>query len=322
MIDFPTRAQADEARELASRHLHRTPLLRSQTLSDMTGHVLHLKLENLQRTGSFKPRGALSAMAALPEAERRRGVVTISAGNHAQGVAFAARRLKIPATVVMPATASPTKAEAARGYGAEVILHGDVAAAFDKVHELERERKLRFVHPFDDPRIVAGQSTLGQEILEDLPDVDAVLAGIGGGGLISGVAWAVKEGKSSARVVGVEPEGADTMFRSRQEGRAASINRTDTIADGLAAPFAGELNYRLVERYVDDLVRVKDEEILAAMRLLFERCKVVAEPAGAAALGALLAGKIHLRAGSVVCCVISGGNVGAEQFARLFSAGA
>jgi threonine dehydratase len=317
---FPTRAHANEARELVARHLHRTPIVRSRTLSEMTGHAVHLKLEALQKTGSFKPRGALSAIAALPEEERRRGVVSISAGNHAQGVAFAAHMLKIPATVVMPATASRTKAEAARGYGAEVILHGDVAAAFEKVHELERERGLRFVHPFDDPRIVAGQATLGMEILEDLPEVDAVLAGIGGGGLISGVAWAVKEGKPSARVIGVEPEGADTMFRSRQEGKAVRLNRLDTIADGLAAPFAGELNFQMVQRYVDDLVRVKDAEILGAMRLLFERCKVVAEPAGAAALGALLSGRIQLPPGSTILCVISGGNIGAEQFASYFYA--
>lgn len=318
-MTLPTGAQASEARAQVSRYLHRTPILRSRTLSDLTGHAVHLKLENFQKTGSFKPRGALSAMAALTAEETRRGVITISAGNHAQGVAFAAQKLRIPATVVMPANASRTKAEAARGYGAEVILHGDVAAAFEKVHELERERGLRFVHPFDDPRIVAGQATLGMEILEDRPDVEVVLAGIGGGGLISGVAWAVKEGKPSTRVIGIEPEGADTMFRSRREGKPARIERIDTIADGLAAPFAGELNFELVERYVDDLVRVKDAEILAAMRLLFERCKVVAEPAGAAALGALLAGRVELPAGSQVCCVVSGGNVGAEQFAKYFS---
>jgi threonine dehydratase len=244
-------------------------------------------------------------------------VISISAGNHAQGVAFAARVLGIRATVVMPQTASPTKVEATRDYGAEVILHGDVAAAFQKLRQLEKERSLHFVHPFDDPKVVSGQATLGMELVEDLPDLDAVVAGIGGGGLISGVAWAVKELRPVARVFGVEPEGADTMFRSRKEGKPVHLEHTNTIADGLAAPFAGELNYRLVERYVDGLYRVSDDEILAAMKLLLERCKTVAEAAGAAGLAALVAGKLPLPPGSRVCCVISGGNVGAGQLASL-----
>jgi threonine dehydratase len=199
-----------------------------------------------------------------------------------------------------------------------VILHGDVAAAFSKVRELEQDRGLHFVHPFDDPKVVEGQATLGMEIVEDLPDVDAVVAGIGGGGLISGVAWAVKTLRPNAKIMGVEPEGADTMFRSRQEGKAARIEKTNTIADGLAAPFAGELNFQLVQRYVEDLVRVSDEEILAGMRLLFERCKTVAEPAGSAAVGALVAQKLSLKPNSRVCCVVSGGNIGIEKIAEWF----
>ncbi|PYQ14654.1 MAG: pyridoxal-5'-phosphate-dependent protein beta subunit [Acidobacteria bacterium] len=318
-MQAPSWEDARKAREVVSRALHRTPLVGSETLSRLTGHRVQLKLENLQKTGSFKPRGALNHMAALSPEAKVRGVITISAGNHAQGVAYAAKVLGLSATVVMPESASPTKAEAARGYGAEVILHGDVAAAFAKVRELERDRGLHFVHPFDDPRVVAGQATLGMEIVEDLPDLDAVLVGIGGGGLISGVAWAVKELRPGARVIGVEPEGADTMHRSRREGKPARLEKTTTIADGLAAPFAGELNFCLVERYVDELVRVTDSEIVMAMRLLFERCKTVAEPAGAAALGALLARKISLNPESRVCCVISGGNVGADALASLFS---
>jgi threonine dehydratase len=316
----PSWEEAQRARERVARHLHRTPLVSSETLSLLTGHRIFLKLENLQKTGSFKPRGALHHMASLPPEVQRRGVVSISAGNHAQGVAYAAKVLGIRATVVMPETASRAKAEAARGYGAEVILHGDVAAAFSKVRELEKDRGLHFVHPFDDPMIVAGQATLGMEIVEDLPDLDVVVTGIGGGGLISGIAWAVKELRRTARIVGVEPEGADTMLRSRQEGKAARIDKTRTVADGLAAPFAGELNFRMVQRYVEDLVRVSDQEILAGMRLLFERCKVVAEPAGSAALGAMVAGKVPLPAKSTVCCVVSGGNIGMELLAELFGA--
>ncbi|HEV8376237.1 MAG TPA: threonine/serine dehydratase [Candidatus Polarisedimenticolia bacterium] len=314
----PIWEDAQRARERIGRDLHRTPMVGSETLSRLTGHRVFLKLENLQKTGSFKPRGALNHMASLPVETRRRGVVSISAGNHAQGVAYAARVLGIQATVVMPETASRTKAEAARGYGAEVILHGDVAAAFSKVRELEQDRGLHFVHPFDDPKVVEGQATLGMEIVEDLPDVDAVVAGIGGGGLISGVAWAVKTLRPNAKIMGVEPEGADTMFRSRQEGKAARIEKTNTIADGLAAPFAGELNFQLVQRYVEDLVRVSDEEILAGMRLLFERCKTVAEPAGSAAVGALVAQKLSLKPNSRVCCVVSGGNIGIEKIAEWF----
>ncbi len=308
------------AHEAVRPHLHRTPLVRSETLDRLTGHQIHLKLENLQKTGSFKPRGALNHLSALSSEVRSRGVVTISAGNHAQGVAYAARVLGIPATVVMPAGASRAKAEAARGYGAEVILHGDVAAAFQKVHELERERGLHFVHPFDDPRIIAGQATVGLEILEDLPDVDAVSVGIGGGGLISGVALAVKEIRPAARLIGVEPVGADTMFRSRREGKPARLDRVETIADGLGAPFAGQLNFEIVQRTVDDLVLVTDAEILEAMRVLLERCKTLAEPAGAASLACLLTGKVSLPAGSRVCCVVSGGNIGTDLLARYFAA--
>ena len=318
----PTWQQARQAREPVARHLHRTPLIGSGTLSRLTGLSVHLKLENLQKTGSFKPRGALNHMVSLPPELRERGVITISAGNHAQGVAFAAKVLGIRATVVMPASASRTKAEAAGDYGAEVILHGDVTAAFQKLHDLEKERGLHFVHPFDDDRIAAGQSTLGMEIIEDMPDVDAVLVGIGGGGLISGVAWAIKEMRPSARVIGVEPEGADVMFRSREEGKPVRLEKTSTIADGLSAPFAGALNFQMVQRYVDDLVRVSDSEILSAMKLLFERCKTVAEPAGAAALAALLSGKVPLPAGTKVCCVVSGGNIGVDLLASLFAASA
>jgi threonine dehydratase len=294
-------------------------MVSSATLSGRTDRRVFLKLENLQKTGSFKPRGALNYLSRTPAELRAHGVVTISAGNHAQGVAYAARVTGIRATVVMPANASRAKAEAARGYGAEVILHGDVSSAFEKVHELERARGLHFVHPFDHPLIVAGQATLGMEIVEDLPDVDAVLVGIGGGGLISGVAMAVKELRPDARVIGVEPEGADAMWRSRREGKPVKLGRVDTLADGLSAPFVGELNYRMVEQYVDDLVRVTDAEILEAMRLLFERCKTVAEPAGSAALAALLNERAPVPAGSRVCCVVSGGNVGTNLLAGWFA---
>ncbi|MBI4161706.1 MAG: pyridoxal-phosphate dependent enzyme [Acidobacteria bacterium] len=299
--------------------LHRTPTVRSETLGRLAGCELFLKLENLQKTGSFKPRGALHNMRSLPEADRRRGVVTISAGNHAQGVAFAGRILGIPATVVMPESASPPKVEAARGYGARVVLHGDVRAAFAKLEEIRREEGLAYVHAFDDPRTVEGQGTLGLEILEEVPDAHAVVAGIGGGGLISGIAVAVKSLRPGTRMIGVEPEGAATMRDSFRAGRPMRLERIDTIADGLAPPFVGDLNFALCRDRLEAVVVVSDDEIRGAVRLLLERCKVLAEPAGAAALAALLARRAGIPPGARVVCVVSGGNVDRRRLAEILA---
>ena len=306
------------ARERIGRLVHRTPLCSSATLSRMTARPIWLKLENFQKTGSFKPRGALNNMTQLDAAQRERGVITISAGNHAQGVSYAAALLGIRAVVVMPASASRQKAEAARGYGAEVILHGDIAGAFQKLEELRQQRGLVFVHPFDDDRTIAGQGTVGLEIVEDLPDVETVVVGIGGGGLISGVAVAIKQSRPETRVIGVEPVGAAVMHLSREQGAPARLERMNTIADGLAAPFAGARNFEIVRQYVDDLVLVEDAEIREAMRVLLERCKVLAEPAGAAATAALLGGKIPRGGGSGrTAVIVSGGNVAMETLSDL-----
>jgi len=311
-------ADVRAARERIAGHVHRTPLVGSATLSRLTGCRAYLKLENFQKTGSFKPRGAFNNMSQLDAAQRSKGVITISAGNHAQGVSYAASLLGIRAVVVMPGSASRLKAEAARGYGAEVILHGDMAGAFQKLEEVRSERGLIFVHPFDDDRTIAGQGTVGLEILEDLPDVDTVVVGIGGGGLISGVALAVKECRPRTRVIGVEPTGAAVMHLSRATGAPARLDRLDTIADGLAAPFAGTRNFEIVQKYVDDLVLVDDSEIRSAMKLLLERCKVLAEPAGAAATAALLAGRIPSRNGAGrTAVIVSGGNVGLDTLSDL-----
>ena len=315
----PTLREILDAREAIAGLVHRTPCVSSATLSRMSGCRIHLKLENLQKTGSFKPRGAITNMKGLSPAERQRGVITISAGNAAQGVAYAASVLSCPATVVMPAAASAAKAEAARGYGAEVILHGEIAATFARMEEIRRERGLAFVHPFDDPGTVAGQGTVGLEILEQVADADLVLVGIGGGGLISGIALAVKSLRPEARVVGVEPVGAPAMRRSLDEGKPVRLERLDTIADGLASPFAGTLTYEIVRRHVDDVVLVDDDEIRAAMRLLLERCKILAEPAGAAATAALLTGKVAVRPETRAVSVVSGGNIAPEDLAREIS---
>ncbi|HET6374303.1 MAG TPA: threonine/serine dehydratase [Candidatus Polarisedimenticolia bacterium] len=297
--------------------LHRTPLVGSATLSRLAGREIFLKLESFQKTGSFKPRGALTKLRSLTPEELARGVITISAGNHAQGVAYVATLLGARSVVVMPAAASPMKADAARAYGAEVILHGNPAEAFAKVEEIRSERNLVFVHPFDDDATIAGQGTVGLEIMEDLPGVDCVVVPIGGGGLIAGVALAVKSMNPRARVIGVEPVGAAAMLLSREQGKPARLPRTETIADGLAAPFAGERNFEIVEKHVDDLVVVEDASIKRAMRLLLERCKLLAEPAGAASLAAILEGKI--AGAGRTALVVSGGNVSLETLAACLS---
>jgi len=309
-----------DARTRIAKFVHRTPLVGSATLSRRAACRAHLKLENFQKTGSFKPRGALNNMSQLDAAQRERGVITISAGNHAQGVSYAAGLLGIRAVVVMPASASRLKAQAATEYGAEVILHGDMAGAFQKLDEVREERGLVFVHPFDDDRTIAGQGTVGLEIIEDLSDIDTVVVGIGGGGLISGVAVAIKELSPRTRVIGVEPTGAAVMHLSREQGKPAKLDKTSTIADGLAAPFAGARNFEIVQKYVDDLVLVDDDAIRAAMRFLLERCKVLAEPAGAAATAALLTGKVRAGAGidsANTVVIVSGGNVAMETLSDL-----
>jgi len=301
----------EDVRAAAGRiadHLHRTPLWNSASLSQMTGCDVWLKCENLQKTGSFKPRGAVNRIATLDAAATARGIITISAGNHAQGVAYAAARLGVEAVVVMPESAVASKVAATRGYGAECVLHGDVHAAFEKLHELREQRGLTLVHPFDDPMLVAGHGTVGLEIAEE-GTFDAVIVGIGGGGLISGVATALHSLAPATRIFGVEPTGAATMTAALEAGKSIRLDHLDTIADGLAPPFAGELNLAIVQRAVEQVITVTDEQIHAAMMLLLERCKLVVEPAGAAALAALLNGRIPLSPGARVAVILSGGNV-------------
>lgn len=307
------------ARERIVRHVHRTPLQSATLLGEMVGTRLFFKCENFQKTGSFKPRGVLNLLGQLDDAERRRGVVTISAGNHAQAVAWAARQAGIGATVVMPEGASSAKVAASRGYGAEVVLHGDVFEAFAKAHELERDRRLTFVHPFDDPRTVAGTGTVGLEILEQHPDVNVVVVPVGGGGLIAGIATLVKLVNPGVRVYGVEPTGAAAMRASLDAGHAVRLDKVDTVADGLAPPMAGEINYELVSRHVDDVVTVTDAQLIEAMGLMFSRAKLVVEPSGAAGFAALRAGKIPVQPTDHVVAVASGGNIAPDRLAELLS---
>lgn len=311
------RNRFENARARIAGSVHRTPLIRSRTLSERIGAPLYLKCENLQKTGAFKVRGALHRLLRLSDEERARGVVTISAGNHAQAVAWAAAAAGTRAVVVMPEHASPAKVEASRGYGAEVVLHGTASEAFARAFQIAEERDLRFVHPFDDEEVVAGHGSCALEILEDLPDAGTIVVPVGGGGLVSGIATATASVGSGTSVWGVEPEGADAMRRSLEAGEALHLDRVQTVADGLAAPMAGVLNHALVAAHAAGVALVSDEEIVDAMRILLERTKLLAEPAGAAGLAALLRGRIPLRDESPVAVVISGGNVDLGLLGRL-----
>jgi threonine dehydratase len=298
-----------EAREKITGSVHKTPLKHSTTFSRMTGGEVHLKLENLQRTGSFKVRGALNKILSLSQEERSKGVIAASAGNHAQGVALASTTIGIKSVIVMPRDAAHAKVEATQGYGAEVVLEGDdYDAAYQKARELQEQHGYTFVHAYDDPAIIAGQGTVGLEIHEDLGDVDTVLVAIGGGGLISGVAVALKALGPNVRVVGVEAEGAASTFMAHKAGKRVLLDSARTIADGIATRIVGERTFELIEEHVDEIVTVSDREIARAILMLLERGKTVVEGAGAAPVAALLAGKVDVE-GQKTVAVLSGGNI-------------
>lgn len=305
------------ARAVIAGRLHRTPLLSSRTLGERTGASVFLKAECLQKTGSFKVRGVLNRIAGLGPTERARGLVAISAGNHAQALAWAAGQEGVASTVVMPANASRAKVDASRAYGAEVLLHGTVHEAFAKMEELRERHGYTLVHPFADYDVIAGQGTVGLEILDDLPDVDVVLVPVGGGGLISGVAAAIKLSRPGTRVIGVEPEGAAGLTAGLDAGRVVTLSTVATIADGLAAPMSSELALAHARAFVDDVVTVSDDVIAEAMRALLERAKLLAEPAGAAGLAALFAGAVTLPRNTRVAVIVSGGNVDLQRLKEL-----
>jgi threo-3-hydroxy-L-aspartate ammonia-lyase len=292
---------------------HRTPLLRSRTLEARVGAPVALKAENLQRTGAFKFRGACNAVAAL----RPDGVCSVSSGNHAQALALAAREHGARATILMPSDAPASKRAATEGYGAEVIDFERYADDRDALaRALAAERGLTLVHPYDDPLVMAGQGTVGLELAGELDDLDVVVVPVGGGGLIAGVATAVKALAPDARVVGVEPEAGDDVARSLRAGERVSVEVPQTIADGQQVTTPGAQPWEVIRALVDDVVTVADAEIVDAMRVLFERVKLVAEPSGATALAAVLAGRVAVRGGSVGV-VVSGGNVDVARFAAL-----
>jgi threonine dehydratase len=303
------------AAERIRGRVHRTPILSAASLGDRAGVRLFLKCESFQKTGSFKTRGALNKVLSLSPAERSKGLITVSAGNHAQAVAWAAREVQAPCAVVMPRDAPRSKLDAVRGYGAETILHDDRATLFDRLHEEQAKRGSTFVHPFDDPVVLAGAGTTGLEIAEDLPDVEAVIVPVGGGGLMCGVTSAVKAMLPKVRVVAVELRAGPGLQPALDAGKPVKVARPGgTLADGMTPPFVGEIPLETARRLVDEIVTVTEEEIIAAMESILTRAKLYVEGSGAAATAALLAGTARFRKGTRVVALVSGGNVDRDRF--------
>src|SRR5438552_6595958 len=298
-----------EAYKLLKPRLHHTPLAPSRTLRDITGADIYLKAENMQRSGSFKVRGASYKISRLSKAEYSRGVIAASAGNHAQGVAIAAAQYNISCTIVMPETAPLAKVMATQGYGANVVLHGfTYDDAYQYCLELQEESGATFIHAFDDPDVIAGQGTLGLEMLSDLPDADALVVPIGGGGLIAGIAIAARALRPDITLIGVQAEGATSCRTSLDTGELHTLQSITTIADGIAVKRPGSLTFSIIQRLVDDVVLVDDEEIISAVLLLMERNKLLVEGAGAVGLAALLSGTVKLK-GKKVLVPLTGGNI-------------
>lgn len=301
--------------------IHRTNIERSHTFSIMSQSSVYMKYENRQKTGSFKIRGASNKIAALAEAGGVTSVVASSAGNHAQGVAYAAKVLGIPATIVMPKSAPIAKVQATEGYGAKVVLFGDCYDdAYNKAMEICEAENATFIHPFDDADVIAGQGTIGMEILRDLPTVDIIVVPAGGGGLLAGVANCVKLVNPRVKIIGVQAEGADAICQSFKAKKLVSTKYANTIADGIAVKTPGTHTTEIINKYVDDMVTVSDSDISAAILLLMERNKQIVEPAGATPLAAVLNNKIDVK-GKRVVCVMSGGNIDVSFIHKIIEIG-
>ncbi len=299
------RAAAERLRGVA----HRTPVLTSRTFDALTGRTVFFKCENFQRGGAFKFRGAYNRLAQLTDAEKKRGVVAFSSGNHAQGVALAAKLLNIPAAIVMPDDAPPVKLAATRGYGAEVIVYDRLKQSRETIaRQLSNERGMTLVPPFDDPHIIAGQGTAALELLEEIPELDAIVSPVGGGGLISGCAVAAKALKPSIQIFGVEAVGADDAKQSLQAGKIVHIDPPNTLADGIRTQSIGTLTFAIMRELLSDIVIVSDDEIIDALRFVIPRMKIVVEPTGAVPIAAVMQNKIpeNLRRVGVI---VSGGNI-------------
>ena len=307
------------ARDRIAGRLHRTPLFPSRTLSEQVGADVHFKAELLQRTGSFKPRGVLNKLSQMTDEEKQRGLISISAGNHAQALAYAAALDRLDALVVMWQTASPMKVAAARSYGATVDTEApEKIEAFERLDRLIAETGRTLIHPYNDPLVMAGQGTVGLEILEDLADADVVLVQVGGGGLVSGIATAVKGAKPDARVIAVEPERSPALHEGLKAGRAVTVE-AESAADGLNGPYAGENCVAVCSALGVESVLVSEDDLVAGFRFLYGRMKLACELAGAATAAALLAGKVEFERGQKVAAVVSGGNVAPKTAAAILA---
>lgn len=319
MRNSPTIQDIREAQERLKPHIKHTPLLRAEKIEDAVGCQLYLKPETLQITGAFKIRGALNKALSLTRDEISNGLIATSSGNHAQGIAYAARMLGVKAILVVPVTTPKIKIENTKAMGAEVVLFdGDTAARWKKVCEIAEENKYAAIHGFEDPLVMAGQGTIGCEILADLEDVDTVIVPLGGGGLISGIATAIKETKPSVRVIGAEPALTPKYYYSRINKERTSLPLKNTIADGVRISVPGQNPYPIIEKYVDEIVLVEDEHIIAGMRALARDAKLIAEPAASIGIGALLAGSIKVKPDEKVCAVLSGGNWDLSDLADVY----
>jgi threonine dehydratase len=315
-------AMVEAARERLAGQIYLSPCTHSQMLSGLTGLDIFLKLENLQMTGSFKERGALNRISMLTAEEAERGVVAASAGNHAQGVAYHATRRGIRAVIVMPLTTPLVKVQATRGFGAEVVLHGaNYDEACTEATRLCAAEGMTFIHPFDDALVMAGQGTIGLELLEQIPGLDAVVVPIGGGGLIGGIACAVKESRPEVRVIGVQTSRLPSMAAAVEAGHPVTLDPSTTIADGIAVRRAGDVTFPVVAKYVDEIVTVDEDEIASAILTLLEREKTLAEGAGAAALAAVLQRRVKLPAGAKTAVLVGGGNIDVTLLSRIIERG-
>lgn len=320
MRNYPTIQDIREAQERLKPHVRHTPLLRADKIEKAAGCQLYLKPETLQITGAFKIRGALNKALSLSREEIANGIIATSSGNHAQGLAYAARMLGVKAILVLPVTTPKIKIENTKALGAEVILFdGDTAARWKRVYEIAEDNKYATVHAFEDPIVMAGQGTIGCEILQDLDDVDTLIVPVGGGGLISGIATAIKETKPSVRVIGAEPALTPKYFHSRINKERTTLPLKNTIADGLRISVPGQNPYPIIEKYVDEIVLVEDEHIIAGMRALAKDAKLIAEPAASIGVGALLAGSIDVKPDEKVCAVLSGGNWDLRDLAKIYN---